>query len=100
MSVKKNKVSVRLLGRDYSLLSDQQPERVQSVARYVDRKMRELQITARVPESVLPMLTTMSIGDELFSAQQENQRLRRELAQMSERVSELEKRNQDKESTQ
>jgi len=93
MSVKKNKISVRLLGKDYSLLTDQQPERVQSVARYVDRKMRELQITARIPENVLPMLTTLTIGDELFSAQQENQRLRRELAQLGERLNCQEKKD-------
>lgn len=88
--MKKNKISVRLMGRDYALLTDQSPERVQSVARYVDRKMRELQITARVPDAVLPMLTAMTVGDELFSAQQENQRLKRELAQMGKRLSEQE----------
>ena len=81
--MKKNKVSVRLMGRDYSLLTDQPPERVQTVARYIDRKMRELQITSRVPETVLPMLTSLTIGDELFSAQQENMRLKRELAALS-----------------
>ena len=80
--MKKNKISVRLMGREYALLTDQQPERVQTVARYVDRKMKELQITARVPEAVLPMLTVMTIGDELFSAQQENIRLKKELAAM------------------
>ncbi len=84
--MKKNKISVRLMGRDYALLTDQPPERVQAVARYVDRKMRELQITARVPETVLPMLTAMTVGDELFSAQQENQRLKRELAQLGEQL--------------
>ena len=86
--MKKNKVSVRLMGRDYSLLTDQPPERVQSVARYVDRKMRELQITARVPEAVLPMLTALTVGDELFSAQQENSRLKRELAALTARMDE------------
>ena len=84
--MKKNKVSVRLMGRDYSLLTDQPPERVQTVARYIDRKMRELQITSRVPETVLPMLTSLTIGDELFSAQQENMRLKRELAALSARL--------------
>ena len=92
--MKKNKISVRLLGKDYSLLSDQPPERVQTVARYVDRKMRELQITARVPENALAMLTTLTIGDELFSAQQENQRLKRELAQLGQRIAQLEKENE------
>ena len=43
--MKKNKVVIHLMGRDYTLLSDQQPEKVQRVARYVDRKMREVAIT-------------------------------------------------------
>ncbi len=93
--MKKNKISVRLIGRDYALLTDQPPERVQAVARYVDRKMRELQITARVPETVLPMLAAMTVGDELFSAQQENQRLKRELAQLGEELAAL-KAKEDK----
>lgn len=87
--MKKNRISVRLMGRDYSLLSDQSPERVQTVARYIDRKMRELQITARVPETVLPVLTALTVGDELFIAQQENIRLKRELAALSEEMKRL-----------
>lgn len=79
------------MGRDYSLLSDQPPERVQTVARYIDRKMRELQITARVPETVLPVLTALTVGDELFIAQQENIRLKRELTAMAEEMEQLRK---------
>ena len=79
------------MGRDYSLLSDQPPEKVQTVARYVDRKMRELQITARVPETVLPVLTALTVGDELFTAQQENIRIRRELAVLSEQIEKMRK---------
>lgn len=89
--MKKNRISVRLMGRDYSLLSDQPPERVQTVARYIDRKMRELQITARVPETVLPVLTALTVGDELFIAQQENIRLKRELTAMAEEMEQLRK---------
>lgn len=92
--MKKNKISVRLMGRDYALLTDQPPERVQTVAQYVDRKMKELQITARVPETVLPMLTVMTIGDELFGAQQENIRLRKELSALSLRLKKIEEKEQ------
>lgn len=78
--MKKNKVVVRLMGRDYSLLTDQAPERVTRTGQYVDRKMRELAITARVGDQMLPMLTAMTLADELFTAQEEVVRLRRELA--------------------
>lgn len=79
--MKKNKVVIHLMGRDYTLLSDQQPEKVQRVARYVDRKMREVAITTRAGDAMVPTLTAMMLADELFRAQDENVRLKRELAE-------------------
>ncbi len=78
--MKKNKVVVRLMGHDYALLTDQTPEQVQRTARYVDRKMRELAITTRAAETMVPMLTAMTLADELLRAQDENTRLKREMA--------------------
>lgn len=78
--MKKNKVVVHLMGHDYALLTDQAPEQVQRTARYVDRKMRELAITTRASEPMVPMLTTMTLADELLRAQDENTRLKREMA--------------------
>ncbi len=78
--MKKNKVVIHLMGHDYALLTDQTPERVQRTARYVDRKMRELAITTRATETMVPMLTAMTLADELLRAQDENTRLKRELA--------------------
>ncbi|MDO5378243.1 MAG: cell division protein ZapA [Clostridia bacterium] len=78
--MKKNKVVIHLMGHDYALLTDQTPEQVQRTARYVDRKMRELAITTRASETMVPMLTTMTLADELLRAQDENTRLKREMA--------------------
>lgn len=78
--MKKNKVVIHLMGHDYTLLTDQQPEKVQRLARYVDRKMREVAITTRAGETMVPMLTAMTLADELFCAQDENTRLKRELS--------------------
>ena len=71
----KNKVVVHLMGRDYTLVTDQQPDKVQRLSRYVDRRMRELAILTRAGENMLPVLTAMTLADELFTAH----RLRREL---------------------
>lgn len=78
--MKKNKVVIHLMGHDYALLTDQTPEQVQRTARYVDRKMRELAITTRASETMVPMLTAMTLADELLRAQDENTRLKREMA--------------------
>ena len=77
--MKKNKVVVHLMGHDYPLLTDQSPEQVQRVARYVDRKLRETAITTRAAEPMVATLTSMTLADELFRAQDENVRLKSEL---------------------
>lgn len=77
--MKKNKVFIHLMGRDYALLTDQDTKQVQRLARYVDRKMREVAITTRASENMVPMLTAMTLAGELFSAQDENIRLKREI---------------------
>ena len=77
--MKKNKVVVHLMGHDYTLLTDQSPEQVQRVARYVDRKLRETAITTRAAEPMVATLTSMTLADELCRAQDENVRLKREL---------------------
>ena len=84
--MKKNKVVVHLMGHDYPLITDQPPEQVQRVARYVDRKLRETAITTRAAESMVATLTSMTLADELFRAQDENTRLKRELALLQEQV--------------
>ena len=78
--MKKNKVVVHLMGRDYTLLTEKSPDEVQRMARYVDRTMRELAITTREAEGMVPVLTAMTLADEMFHAQDENLRLQRELA--------------------
>ena len=78
--MKKNKVVIHLMGRDYALLTDEDAAQVQRLARYVDRRMREVSITTRAGENVVPTLTAMTLAGELFRAQDENARLKKELA--------------------
>ena len=78
--MKKNKVVIHLMGRDYTLLTDEEAPKVQRLARYVDRRMREVSITTRAGENVVPTLTAMTLAGELFRAQDENVRLKKELA--------------------
>ena len=80
--MKKNKVVIHLMGRDYTLLSDQPAEKVQRVARYVDRKMREVAITTRAGDSMVSTLTAVMLADELFRAQDENVQLKRQLTEI------------------
>ena len=54
------------------------------MARYVDRKLRETAITTRAAEPMVATLTSMTLADELFRAQDENVRLKKELSLLKE----------------
>ncbi len=75
----KRKTGVRLLGRDYQMLTDQPEEEVRRIARYTDRKLREMQLLSRQSDGVVAVLTCMTLAEELLAAEKENQRLRRQL---------------------
>ena len=86
----KNKVVVHLMGHDYTMVTDQPSEKVQRLARYVDRRMRELSILTHAGEGMLPVLTAMTLADELFTAQDEVNRLCRELADKNQKDTQTE----------
>ena len=86
--MKKNKVVIHLMGRDYVLLTDQDTQQVQRMAHYVDRKMREVSLTTRAGDGMVPTLTAMTLAGELFSAQDENTRLKKELAALKSELNE------------
>jgi len=86
--VEKRKVTLRVMGKEYSLVTDQPEEQLSRIAGYVDRRMRELSIVTRAGESMIPILTCMTLAEELMNAQSENKRLIRELAVIRERIHE------------
>lgn len=80
--VNKNKVVIRVMGRNYPILTEQEPDQVQRVARYVDRKMREIAVGVRANDMALAVVSSMTLADELFRAQDENVRLKKELEKL------------------
>ena len=90
--MEKKKVSIRLMGHDYTLVTDRSEEQVQQIARYADRKLRELSVVTRSPENVVAVLTCVTLSEELFIAQEENKMLRREIEKL--RLSDSTEKNQ------
>ncbi len=75
----KQKITVRVAGREYALVSADSPEHLTRVAAYVDRQITETVYATRQPRETVAVLVAMNITDELMKAQEENSRLRREL---------------------
>lgn len=82
----KIKTTVRVAGRDYTLVGEDSEEQIRRVAIYVDRKMTELAMASRLDAQTVAVLTAMNIADDLIKAQDENTHLRRELLSMQEKL--------------
>lgn len=78
--MEKQKVTVRVAGREYTLVSADSVEHLSRVAAYVDRQITEMQFAARTSKENAAVLAALNLADELMKAQDENARLRRTLA--------------------
>jgi len=67
--MEKQKISVRVAGRNYNLVSSDPPEYVRRVANLVDRRLNET------------VLACFNLMDELLKAKDENTALKRRLMQ-------------------
>lgn len=82
----KIKTTVRVAGREYTLVGEESEEHIRRVAIYVDRKMEELTLASRLNAQTVAVLTAMNIADDLLKAQDENTHLRKELMEMQEKL--------------
>ncbi len=53
----KIKTTVKIAGKDYTLVGTESEEHIRRVAVYVDRKMEELALTSRMPQNMVAVLT-------------------------------------------
>ncbi|MBQ2952921.1 MAG: cell division protein ZapA [Clostridia bacterium] len=88
--MEKQKITVRVAGREYALVSADSPEHMTRVAAYVDRQITETIFATRQPRETVAVLVAMNVTDELMKAQAENSRLRRELNALRERLGQQE----------
>lgn len=69
---KKNKVTVKIMDREYTLVSEDSREHMQSVANYVDDKMREtFDGNRKLSTAMVGVLTALNIADEMFKINSE-----------------------------
>ena len=77
--MEKIRTTVRIAGKDYTLVGYDAEDYVRRVALHVDRKLQELTMTTRLSAQDAAVLCAVTMADELLKAQDENTRLRREL---------------------
>ncbi|MDD6050332.1 MAG: cell division protein ZapA [Clostridiales bacterium] len=77
--MEKQTTTVRVAGKEYTLVSSDSPEHLSRVAAYVDRRITETAYATRLGKESVAVLVSLNITDELMKAHDENARLRREL---------------------
>ncbi len=80
--MEKQKVTVSVAGRNYTLVSSDSPEFVRRVAAFVDRKLSETAAVTNLPSGQAAVLTCFNLAEELLKAQDENMILRRQNEQL------------------
>lgn len=80
-------VRVSIAGFDFSVRTDAKPKYVRELAAHVESKMAEAQASGKgMSTQTLVMLAAMSITDEFFQLQSEQEDLKREVRERSKRI--------------
>ena len=82
----KKKIIIRVGGREVTLISSDPPEYLRRVERYLDRRLSETALAAHMPVASATLMTAISMADDLLKAQDENDRLRREILALREEM--------------
>ena len=88
MALEKGKIKVSLAGHEIVLRAGEGNEvYLQTLASYVDGKMRDLrERTGTIPSQKLALLAALDIADELFSSQKKARTFRGEVRERSKRL--------------
>ena len=81
--MEKQKITVTVAGKPYTLVSAAPPEHVKRVAAYVDRSLSETSSVTNLPSAQAAVLTCFRMAEELLKAQDENRMLQRRLEELA-----------------
>lgn len=91
--MEKIRTTVRIAGKEYTMVGSEPSDYIHRVALYVDRKMQEIGVMTNLATNDLAVLTGLNIADELIKAQDDNAKLRKELAEARQEVTRLTREN-------
>ena len=81
--MEKQKTTVSVAGKNYTLVSNEEPDFVRRVAAFVDRKLSETAAVTNLPSGQAAVLTCFNLAEELLKARDENTLLRRQNEQLA-----------------
>lgn len=81
----KNKVEIRIAGKDYTVVGVESEEYIQRVGLYIDRKMNEIiKVNNKLSTSMAAVLTAINVADDYFKNHESEVNLKKELKKLTE----------------
>ncbi len=81
--MEKQKITVTVAGKNYTLVSGDPPEYVRRVAAFVDRKLSETAAVTNLPSGQVAVLACFNLAEDLLKAQDENTLLRNQMEKLA-----------------
>lgn len=86
----KNRVEVRIAGKDYILVGSDTDEYIQKIALYVDKKMNEImKANHKLSTSMAAVLTALNVADDYFKSLENSGDLEKKLKRVQEHLNML-----------
>lgn len=89
--MEKIKTTVHIAGKDFVISTYDSEEHVQNVAAWVDRKMKELYQSTKLPGGQLAVLAAVNAADDMMKSREEIRRLKAELVDARAEIEALKK---------
>ncbi len=80
--MEKQKITVTVAGKNYTLVSSDPPAYVKRVAAFVDRKLSETEAVTNLPSGQAAVLTCFNLAEDLLRTQDENTLLRKQVEKL------------------
>lgn len=86
----RNKVELRIGGKDYTVVGAEPEEHIQRVGHYIDRKMCEImKVNSKLSTSMVAVLTAINVADDFFKLRDSELSLKKELKRLHDQVESL-----------
>lgn len=86
----KNKVELRIAGKDYTIVGTEPEEYIQRVGHYIDRKMSEImRASNKLSTSMAAVLTAINVGDDFVRCHENELSLKKELKKAQDEIENL-----------
>lgn len=99
----KNKVVIRIAGKDYTLVGTEPDEYIHKVGLYIDKKMNEILLrNSSFSTSLAAVLTAINVADDYFKSKakehslaEEKEELVREMEKLKNEIARLNEQNEE-----